>query len=162
MKPSYNGEYKIETGQTININVWKWSKEKVKEEIDVLGLFQGFRKIEKDGNTPIKYIIPDDYKLPKRLITKIESDFQVNIPMEHIDRKGYVKRLEEGLETIKHYLFDCSVVRFNSCEDEPYRLTIVYLPKYKSNGKKWTDLEKRYMIENEYDDIYSIYFWEVN
>jgi len=158
MKPSYNGEYKIETGQTININVKKWSREK--EEIDVLGLLQSFRKIEKgDFDNPIKYIIPDDYKLPKRLITKIESDFQVNIPMEHIDRKGYVECLIEGLETIKHYLFDSSMVWFNtSCEDELHRSTTVYLPKYKSNGKKWTDLEKRYMIENEYDDIHSIDF----
>ena len=156
MKPSYNGEYDMRTGQTININVKKWSREK--EEIDVLGLLQTFRKMEKGiFDEPIKYIIPDNYKLPKRLITKIESDFQIDIPMGDIEKKGYLKCIEEGLETIKNYLFDYSVVKFNkSCENEPHRSINVYLPKYKSNGKKWTDMEKRYMIENEYDDIYSI------
>ena len=138
MKPSYNGEYKIET-QSVEINVQKWSREK--ETIDVRGLL---RLYEKDETNSQKNIIPDDYKIPKNLLNKLKGNL-IYMRLEDIEKEGYSSVLVKELKlNLRHIIFDWTQVTDDDecCYD-------IYLPKLKPNGTKYSEIEKTHLIEEK-------------
>ena len=138
MKPSYNGEYKIET-QSVEINVKKWSREK--ETIDVLGLLKYW--VKKDLTSDV-YIVPDDYKIPKRLLNKLEGTM-VPMRLEEIDEMGYSEVL---VKECKHYIVN-GLLEWTNVKDDDGIVYHIYLPKLKPNGTKYSEIEKTHLIEEK-------------